>query len=136
MDTQFAQEAKTTAAPEASTAAPAKNSGRQRDLRLDILKGIGIILMVMGHANAPGRSFIYLFHMAVFFIASGWLYREDAAKSGAGIWRFVWRRILSLYVPYVLTETIYSALNNVFLQLHFYSSGMLKEQLPWQRADA
>lgn len=136
MDTQFAQDAKTTAAPEASTAAPAKNSGRQRDLRLDILKGIGIILMVMGHANASSRSFIYLFHMAVFFIASGWLYREDAAKSGAGIWRFVRRRILSLYVPYVLTETIYSALNNVFLQLHFYSSGMLKEQLPGQRADA
>lgn len=124
MDTQFAQDAKTTAAPEASTAAPAKNSGRQRDLRLDILKGIGIILMVMGHANAPGRSFIYLFHMAVFFIALGWLYREDAAKSGAGIWRFVRRRIL------------YTAVGVTIPVLLNIGKKHLIRKLPGQRADA
>ena len=37
-----------------------------RDATIDILKGIGIILMVAGHCGAPFTSYIYLFHMAIF----------------------------------------------------------------------
>ena len=36
---------------------------------IDILKGLGILMMVAGHAGAPLKSFISLFHMAIFFIA-------------------------------------------------------------------
>jgi len=41
---------------------------------IDIAKGIAIILMVIGHSTIPSwlSSFIWTFHMPLFFIASGW----------------------------------------------------------------
>ncbi len=34
---------------------------------IDVVKGIGIILVVCGHAGSPFGNFIYLFHMSLFF---------------------------------------------------------------------
>lgn len=39
---------------------------KKRDETIDIIKGIGILCVVIGHAHAPFSSFIYLFHMAIF----------------------------------------------------------------------
>ena len=41
---------------------------------LDISKGIAILLMILGHSSIPNTlsNFIWLFHMPLFFIASGW----------------------------------------------------------------
>ena len=35
------------------------------------LKGFAIILVVLGHISSPLSSFIYSFHMPLFFIVSG-----------------------------------------------------------------
>lgn len=51
-----------------------------RDHTLDCMKGIAIILMVLGHAGPKfvqvGR-FISLFHMGLFFMISGYLWNID-----------------------------------------------------------
>ena len=47
---------------------------KQRDPVIDSMRGIGIVLMVLGHSGYPGTDFIYLFHMALFFMLSGWLF--------------------------------------------------------------
>lgn len=47
---------------------------KQRDPVLDSMRGIRIVLMVLGHAGFPGPCFIYLFHMALFFMLSGWFF--------------------------------------------------------------
>lgn len=39
---------------------------KERNISIDIIKGIGIILMVGGHCGMPFTHFIYLFHMAIF----------------------------------------------------------------------
>ncbi|QJD09405.1 acyltransferase family protein [Flammeovirga sp. MY04] len=41
---------------------------------MDVSKGIGILLMVLGHTSIPSAlsKFIWAFHMPLFFIASGW----------------------------------------------------------------
>lgn len=42
-----------------------------RDIGIDVLKGLGIILMVIGHVNAPCpllENFIFSFHMPLFFL--------------------------------------------------------------------
>lgn len=36
---------------------------KNRNISIDIIKGIGIILMVGGHCGMPFTHFIYLFHM-------------------------------------------------------------------------
>ena len=48
------------------------------------MRGIGIVLMVLGHSGFPGTDFIYLFHMALFFMLSGWLFslRGGPVRSG------------------------------------------------------
>lgn len=49
--------------------------GQERNLWMDIAKGITIVLMVLGHTSIPdmGSRFIWSFHMPLFFIASGWM---------------------------------------------------------------
>lgn len=47
-----------------------------RDRSVDIAKGLGIILMGYGHAGMPHSSIIFRFHMALFFILSGWCFSD------------------------------------------------------------
>lgn len=49
-----------------------------RDLTIDIGKGIAIILMCVGHRYVCTflDTFIYLFHMAFFFMMRGYFFRE------------------------------------------------------------
>ena len=45
----------------------------------DILKGIGIILMIVAHTYGPNSmiwDFIYAFHMPLFFIVTGFFYKQ------------------------------------------------------------
>ena len=45
---------------------------------IDIAKGIGILLMVIGHMVSifPIRQFIFQFHMPMFLIFSGFLFND------------------------------------------------------------
>lgn len=48
-----------------------------RDVSLDIMKGIAIIAVVFGHCTLfPFHTFIFSFHMPLFFIVAGYLYKE------------------------------------------------------------
>lgn len=67
---------------------------------IDILKSIGIILMIMGHIGF-GNNFdyyIHSFHMPMFFIISGFLYK----KSSLSIKEFILKKGKSLLIPYIL----------------------------------
>lgn len=48
----------------------------KRELWIDVLRGIGILLVVLGHAEPPFGKFIYGFHMPLFFLISGLLWRN------------------------------------------------------------
>ena len=72
-----------------------------RDKHISIAKGIAIILMVVGHSKCPDllRNFIYQFHMPLFFILSGYFFK-DITDFGSGK-TFVVKRIKGLWWPYV-----------------------------------
>lgn len=54
---------------------------KQRVLWIDWIKIIGIYLIVLGHMSAPGNDFIYVFHVPLFFITSGYLAQKaDSMK--------------------------------------------------------
>ena len=50
----------------------------ERNGVIDNMKGIGILLMVIGHSSIPYPLYkvIFTFHMPLFFILSGYLYKE------------------------------------------------------------
>lgn len=68
---------------------------KNRIPEIDILKGIAIILVVIGHTRVPGNSFIYLFHMVVFFITSGYFYSEKSCETPQSMLHFAKRKLVA-----------------------------------------
>lgn len=104
-----------------------------RNETINIARGIAIILMCTGHAFCPDMlcKFIYMFHMAFFFITSGYFFNKG--KSISRPWNFIVKRIKGLWMPFVKWGIIFTFLHNVFLDLklltpenHYYG---LKETL-------
>lgn len=95
--------------------------GSKRDATLDIVKGICIFLMVIGHSGAPGYfvDFIYMFHMPCFFFISGMLlsdrYLTDVKKG-------ILKKLKGYYLPFVKWELIFLLLHNVFAFMNIYDS--------------
>ena len=82
--------------------------GKIRDITFDIAKGIGIVLVVIGHYipdTAPSWyigfvSFVYHFHMPLFFMIAGFFYERSIKK--IGYWRFVRSKFERLMFPYFI----------------------------------
>ncbi len=74
---------------------------KERALYIDAAKGLGIILMFLGHMQI-GESllaFIYSFHMPLFVIISGFLFRSDKPVSVS-----LRHRAKALLLPYLYTN--------------------------------
>ncbi len=67
---------------------------------IDALKGIGIILVVLAHHSLPVAldTYIFSFHMPLFFFVSGFLF--DFGKYASSASNFMKKRFKSLIVPY------------------------------------
>ena len=75
----------------------------ERNKEIDILKGIGISLMVFNHISwgLKVHTYIQSFHMPLFFIVSGYLYKQKPLKDVA------YKRTKSLLFPYLLFMSLY-----------------------------
>lgn len=78
---------------------------KTRNKGLDIAKGIGIILVVLGHACSPASLFTAQFHMPLFFVISGYLF--DGRNS---VKDFIKRKINSLYLPFIIWNILFIGL--------------------------
>lgn len=96
-------------------------SDKKRDVELDVLKAIGIICVVIGHSGSPLKQFVYLFHMAIFFIASGYFYRPANAASVYAAFQFIKKRIKGLWLPFFIGNTIFTLCNNLFIDMNIYT---------------
>lgn len=79
-----------------------KESLRQtgRESWVDFLKGIAIILVVLGHCDLPAFliNTVYLFHMPLFFMISGYL---DNSHKENSLWAVVKKKAPRLLWPYL-----------------------------------
>lgn len=66
---------------------------------IDLLKGIGIFLVVWGHTMTPRSVYIYSFHMPLFFFLSGFLHKDKPPLV------FLKNKINTLYLPYCVFFT-------------------------------
>ena len=73
---------------------------------IDLLRCIGIILMIMGHTGFGSvfSKWIHCFHMPMFFIISGYMYKEMPLS------KLVLRRSKSLLIPYFVFGLIHCAI--------------------------
>lgn len=81
----------------------------------NIVKGIGIVLVVLGHICPNISGYIYLFHLPLFFFVSGYLYNEE--KYGDKPFVYLKKRIKSQWIRYVLIYWGLILLHNLFCEL-------------------
>lgn len=93
-----------------------------RNDRLDIMKGILIILVVLGHTNTILTNWIYSFHMAAFFAISGFLWNDKYVTNKESIIKYVKSRLLRLYLPFVVVNIIFVLIHNWLIELRFYTT--------------
>jgi len=81
---------------------------KKRIYYLDIAKGIGVFLMILGHVpdlSVPARQFVTSFHMPLFFILSGMIIRvtgEETREMGV----IVKRKLRSIAIPYAVFSVL------------------------------
>ena len=72
------------------------NNQTKRIEWVDVAKGIGILLVVHGHSRGPGFLLPNFFHMPMFFLISGLLYKSDGSLK-----EYIVKKRNSLYIPYI-----------------------------------
>lgn len=84
---------------------------------ISICKGIGIILVVIGHLNIGEywHQVIYSFHMPLFFFISGYLFKDKYLDNPKD---FVLKKVNSLYFPFLKWAMIFLFLHNIFVCFH------------------
>ena len=89
---------------------------------VDVFRGLGILLMVMGHIGFGGAfdKFIHAFHMPMFFFVSGYFYR----KKDIAFRDYFAKKKQSLLLPYVLTGVICYGIW-LILQMHHQNQGVI-----------
>ncbi|MEH7250384.1 acyltransferase family protein [Neobacillus niacini] len=83
---------------------------------IDTCKGIGIILVIIGHTpiDPTARSIIYAFHMPLFFFISGYFFSENRYKN---LKEITVSKFKSLIIPYISFSIIsFFLLNYLFDQ--------------------
>ena len=72
---------------------------------ISIAKGIGIVLVVMGHRPYNGlvQSIIYSFHMPLFFLISGYLYNDKYNN----LFEYVKKSAKTILLPYLYACVFY-----------------------------
>lgn len=83
---------------------------QKREIWIDCIKGLMIILVVLGHACIPSLcnqsivvsiiyTFINSFNMPIFFVLSGYLFWNSSSKKNSG---FISKKVKRLILPYVI----------------------------------
>lgn len=79
----------------------------------DTLRGIGIILMVMGHIGfgIAFDKYIHAFHMPLFFFVAGYFF---TIKGGSSFLSFTMQSVKSLLVPYLVFCVLCQLLHYIY----------------------
>lgn len=88
----------------------------------NIVKGLGILAIVIGHASNYLSNFVYLFHIVIFFFVTGYLYNEK--KHGNEPLKFFSLRLSKNWLKYVLFSEFFLVLHNKLLRLNFISGNL------------
>ena len=99
---------------------------RVRDNRIewiDWMKALGIYLIVLGHFYSIGEKFIYVFHVPLFFVISGFLNKKET--DGRVFWKKLW---YNLAVPMLIMAVINFAYHSI---LQFYNGAFSLADAYW-----
>jgi fucose 4-O-acetylase-like acetyltransferase len=91
---------------------------KERSVYWDLIKGLGIIAIVVGHSCSPLGPFVYMYHLMLFFFISGYLYND---KYSFDIYGFIGKRVQSQWSLTVKYSLLFVLLHNLFVGIGIYS---------------
>ncbi|QGQ97215.1 hypothetical protein EHS13_21170 [Paenibacillus psychroresistens] len=96
----------------------------KREHWIDIAKGIGIMLVVAGHEGNPFTyHYFFWFHMPLFFLLSGYLFKQIASKSE--LKALIYKRAKQLLIPYFMFFLLIASLKFFFTLPHNKTGAVL-----------
>lgn len=101
----------------------------KRDEYIDIIKGILIICVIIGHSYWKYAELLYWFHMPCFFVLSGMTLKSP---QNIGLW--IRKRFKKLFVPYVvwyIVEVIYRKNYTLETIMRFFWGGRMLPGVYW-----
>lgn len=96
------------------------NNRMQFDNSVSFAKGVGIMLMVLGHTffSDYGYTLIYMFHMPLFFFISGYCFKDSHLENFRN---YAQKRFSRIYITFVKWGLIFLLLHNVFYYFNIYN---------------
>ncbi len=93
------------------------SQGKEHSAYWDIVKGLAIIAVVMGHCGIQ-PAFVYLFHLAVFFFVTGYFYNET--RYGDDPFRYFSARLAGSWPRFFFYSACCVLLHNFFVTRGLY----------------
>lgn len=94
----------------------------QRNEMLDSVKGIGMLSIIIGHSlttlpitHMKLGSFVYLYHIMLFFFVAGFLYDDNKYNQYGRIPAYIGKRFYGIFKLYVLYNTGFVLLHNLLV---------------------
>lgn len=102
----------------------------QRDCMVDILKGIGIISVVIGHSGLlfPGAywlqstKFVYLYHLMIFFFSAGIVFFPSKYENA---YVYIGKQMKASFPLYALYNFVFLVLHNFLVYMGIYNADFL-----------
>ncbi|MCI9593471.1 MAG: hypothetical protein HFG51_04875 [Lachnospiraceae bacterium] len=91
---------------------PLSTTPQTRSRYWDIVRGIGILSIVMGHCFSHAVIYVYTYHLAIFFFVSGFLYNEK--RYGQDPFAHIGAKLKSSWPNYMLYMSLFVLLHNPF----------------------
>ena len=89
-----------------------------RSVYWDLVKGLGIITIILGHSCYFAVAFVYLFHLALFFFITGYFYNEK--KYGDSPFFYFGARLAGAWPRYIVYTSVFVLLHNLFVTHGLY----------------
>jgi fucose 4-O-acetylase-like acetyltransferase len=93
---------------------------KKRDEFWDIVKAIGIISIVIGHCFPFANSFVYTYHLVIFFFVGGYLY--NGIKYAKNPFEYIGHKLSSTLPKYFCYYVLFILIHNILVQIGIYAS--------------
>lgn len=91
---------------------------KERILFWDILKGIGIISIVLGHCCHVAAPYVYTYHLALFFFVSAYFYNEKKYVNAP--FEYVGNLFKNNWTKYVFYSVVFVLIHNLCVTFNLY----------------
>lgn len=96
----------------------------KKDNIASILKGIGIISVVIGHCSVKAAPIVYMYHLALFIFVSGYLYKEEKYSMDAA--KHMGYRVKSVMGQYMVYSMLFLLIHNNCIAMKIYNPEVYK----------